>query len=182
MLSVKWHKSRASVQVWGSMRNLGPWTLETGGLCYYLHCRSTAVGPPAPPPPPKHHTFHSILQRKIDVYCNFLMANMIIQSTISITGYMNFFQENPDPLFIHFYLSSSIHPPYVNLIGDFAPCEEQWGNLSCCFSAGYYQDDVCFLRSLNLSKPLSFVYVYHKLKWPVNFASYDLSLHPTIPK
>ena len=119
---------------------------------------------------------------RLMLICNFLKTGVTIQSTISITGYMNLFQENRDPLFIHFYLSSSIHPPYINLIGDFAPSEEQWGNLSCCFCGGYYQDDVCFLRSLNLSKPLSFVYVYHQLKWPENFASSDLSLHPIIPK
>ena len=165
--------------VWETL-DPGPWRLEGCVMIYTVAAQLSA-------PRHRHHHPNIILsipyyKGKLMFICNFLMANMIIQSTISITGYMNFFQENRDPLFIHFYLSSSIHPPYVNLIGDFAPCEEQWGNLSCCFSAGYYQDDVCFLRSLNLSKPLSFVYVYHKLKWPVNFASWDLSLHPIIPK
>ena len=95
-----------------------PWRLEGCVIIYTVAAQLSA---------PRHRHHHPNIILSTPYYkgkCNFLMANMIIQSTISITGYMNFFQENRDPLFIHFYLSSSIHPPYINLIGDFAPSEE----------------------------------------------------------
>ena len=164
--------------VWETL-DPGPWRLEGCVIIYTVAAQLSSARYHRHPTQTSCFPYYSA---RLMLICNFLMTGVTIQSAISITGYMNLFQENRDPLFIHFYLSSSIHPPYINLIGDFAPSEEQWGNLSCCFCGGYYQDDVCFLRSLNLSKPLSFVYVYHQLKWPENFASSDLSLHPIIPK
>ena len=110
---------RLSVQVLDSMRNPGPWRLEGYVIIYTVAAQLSSAAAATQTSCFPYHTARLML------ICNFLMTGVTIQSTISITDYMNLLQENRDPLFIHFYLSSSIHPPYINLIGDFAPSEEQ---------------------------------------------------------